>query len=288
MKQFQYHEPKTAEEACLLLSKFGKEARILAGGTDLVVQMKRDAIAPKHVINIKKIKGLDAIEEKGEGYGLGTLTRLSEIASHPGLKEKFPILVSSAGSIGSAQVRNLATLGGNLCNGAPSADMAPGLLTLDATVSITGPTGNRTMPLERFFLGPGSVDLREGEMLTELFVPFPPEGTKQVYLKHGPRRAMDIAVVGVAVVLSLEQQTGQCQMARIALGAVAPTPVRAKETEKLIEGKTVDEIPRKSIAEAVRQEMAPISDVRASAQYRYEIASALTVRAVNMLLNGNN
>jgi carbon-monoxide dehydrogenase medium subunit len=285
MKPFQYHEPETVKDACDLLSEFGREAAILAGGTDLVVQMKKGAVVLKQVINIKKIKGLDSIDEDGNGYRLGALSRLSDISAHPGLRERLPILCNSAGSIGSAQVRNLATVGGNLCNGSPSADMAPGLLVLDAAVSIEGPAGKRSVPLEAFFLGPGSVDLEEGEMLTEVYIPFPPEGTKQLYLKHGPRRAMDIAVVGVAVALCLDDQKGRCETAKIALGAVAPTPVRARKTEKLIEGKAIHEIPMNMITEALQQEMAPISDIRASAEYRYEIASVLTVRAIKTLLN---
>lgn len=285
MKQFQYHEPETIEEACALLSEMGNRAKILAGGTDLIVQMKKGAITPEHVVNIKKITTLDSIEENGEGYRLGALARLAEIADHPGLREKLPMICSSARSIGSCQVRNLATLGGNLCNGAPSADMAPGLLVLDASVTISGPSRKRSMPVEEFFLGPGAVNLEEGELLTEIFIPFPPEGTRQAYIKHGPRRAMDIAVVGVAVTLSLEKTSGRCHKVRVALGAVAPTPVRAKKTEELIVGKKINEIPLDLIAETVRREVIPISDVRASESYRLEMVSTLTVRAINMLTN---
>jgi len=285
MKQFQYYQPETIEDVCLLLSQFGKEANILAGGTDLIVQMKKGFLAPKHVINIKKVGGLDFIKEDAAGYTLGALATIAGIAAHPGLQQALPIVVSSARSIGSAQVRNLATLGGNLCNASPAADMSPSLLVLDANVRIVGLQGSRTLPLVDFFVGPGRVDLAEGEMLAEVIVPFPPRCTKLIYYKLGPRKAMDCAVVGVAVAISQNEFTGECEKARIALGAIAPTPLRVREAEKLIEGKTAREIRLSKIAEAVRRGIAPITDVRGSAEYRYETATTLTIRAINTLMN---
>ena len=279
MKQFQYHEPKTVKEACRLLSKYNKEASILAGGTDLIIKMKNGEIRPKHVINIKMIEGLNLIADDKDGYRLGTATTLVQIVKHSGLS----ILSSSARSIGSNQVRNVATIGGNICNGAPSADMVPGLLVLDASVRICGVQGDRTMPLEDFFTGPGMVSLQQGELLTELIVPFPAETSRQIYLKHGPRRAMDCAVVGVAVLLELEPSSGICQKARIALGAVAPTPIRAKRTEQLITGKKVNEISSDLVAETVCREVDPITDVRATIDYRSEMVSVLTLRAIGSL-----
>jgi len=284
MKSFQYHEPDTLREACSLLSELGEEAKLLAGGTDLIVRMKRGDQTPKNVINIKKIKTLDFIQEECEGYRIGALTRLSDIVDHEGLREYMPVICSAARSIGSAQVRNIATLGGNLCNAAPSADMAPGLLVLDANVTLEGLEGERTLPLESFFLGPGSVDLKNGEVLKEISVPFPPPGTRQIYIKHGPRHAMDIAVVGIAVALTIEKETNRCNKARISLGAVAPTPLRAQKTEELIQGKQLDAIPMGLVSETVRQEATPISDVRGSAEYRTEMISTLTVRAINQLI----
>ncbi len=286
MKKFEYYEPETVKEACMLLSKLEGQAKILAGGTDLIVQMKKGAITPGHVINIKKIKELDYIVEDKDGYRLGALTRLSDIVNHAGLQKRLPIISSSAKFIGSTQVRNLATLGGNLGNAAPSADMAPGLLVMEANVSIAGPSENRAMPLDKFFLGPGSVNIKKGEMLTEIFVPFPPKRTRQLYLKHGPRRVMDIAMAGVAVALSFAKSMDRCQKVRIALGAVAPVPVRAKKTEELIVEKKIDEISMDLVAETVSREANPISDVRASAGYRTEMVSTLTVRAINKLLTG--
>jgi len=285
MKQFQYHQPETIEDVCLLLSKYEKEVNILAGGTDLIVQMTKGFLTPKHVINIKKVGSLDFIREDAQGFTLGALTTMADIAAHPDLQQKLPIIASSAKSIGSAQIRNLATLGGNLCNASPSADMSPSLLVLEATVTVAGLQGSRTLPLVDFFVGPGTVDLASGELLVEVSIPFPAESTKMVYFKLGPRKAMDCAVVSVAVAISLHELTGECKKARIALGAVAPTPVRLKEAEKLIESKVVKEISRTQIAEAVRQGITPITDVRGSKEYRHETAAALTIRAINALIN---
>jgi CO/xanthine dehydrogenase FAD-binding subunit len=284
MHRFDYYEPRTVEEASRLLFEFGSDVSILAGGTDLIPKMKNGLMMPNHIVNIKKIPDLDFI--KGEGGTLlrvGALTLISELAIHPLLSERFPVITTAARSIGSLQVRNLATLGGNLCNGAPSADMAPGLLVMDSWVKVIGPSGDREMPLEEFFIGPGRINLRKGELLTEICVPFPPANTKQLYLKHTVRRAMDIAIVGVAVSLSFEEKTEVCRKARIALGAVAPTPVRAKRTEEIILGKKLSGIPLSTVGDMVSQEVAPITDVRGSAGYRSEIVSKLTIKAIRSL-----
>jgi CO/xanthine dehydrogenase FAD-binding subunit len=283
MKQFCYHEPKTIKETCSLLSQYGEQARVLAGGTDLIPKIKNGLAVPGHVVNIKKIPSLEIIEERENGLRIGALVLISEITNNSLIRNRFPILGTAAASIGSLQVRNLATIGGNICNAAPSADMAPGLLALDSTVKIAGVEGHREISLEEFFLGPGKVALGIGEILTEIDVPFLPPNAKQVYLKHTVRRAMDIAVVGVAVCLSFEEKTSHCKHARIALGAVAPTPIRAKKTEQMILGKKLEDINLDSIQEMVRMEVAPISDVRGSANYRSEIVSMLTARAIKSL-----
>jgi carbon-monoxide dehydrogenase medium subunit len=245
--------------------------------------MKQGVSAPKHLVNLKKIDDLGFIRENEKGYHIGALARISDIAGHEGLQGRVPMVCSAARSLGSAQVRNIATLGGNLCNASPAADMAPGLLALDAVVNIAGPTGDRVMPLEAFYQGPGEIALNEGEILTGVLVPCPPEGTRQIYIKHGPRRAMDIAIVGVAVALLFDSPKDLCKMARIALGAVAPTPVRAKKTEKIIEGRKMQTMPLKSVSEMLRQEIAPLSDFRASKRYRTEMVGVLTLRAIDYL-----
>jgi carbon-monoxide dehydrogenase medium subunit len=161
--------------------------------------------------------------------------------------------------------------------------MAPALMVMDSLVKVTGPSGDREMPLEDFFISPGRVNLGKGEILTEIHVPFPPANTKQLYLKHTVRQAMDIAIIGVAVSLSFEEKTEVCRKARIALGAVAPTPVRAKRTEAIILGKKLSGIPLSAVGNMVSQEVAPITDVRGSAGYRSEMVSKLTLKAIQSL-----
>jgi CO/xanthine dehydrogenase FAD-binding subunit len=287
MTHLEYHEPNTIRDACSLLSEFGKEASILAGGTDLVIQMKRGRLSPKHLVNIKRIEGLDAIHEEAGGFRLGALVTIADIATHAGLRLALPMVVNSAQSIGSLQIRNVATIGGNLCNASPAADMAPSLLVLEAEVCIAGPHGSRTIPITDFFVGPGKVDLQADEFLVEIRIPNPVKNTKMVFYKLGPRKAMDCSVVSVAAAMCLNPSTGACEKARIALGAVSRTPVRVRRAERLIEGKVADKIPLTQIAEAIRQEIHPISDVRASAGYRYETAVNLAMRAVRSLLNSS-
>ena len=284
MNRFDYYEPKTIKEACKLCFNLGNKASLLAGGTDLIPRLKQKLIKPKAVINLKKIKGLDFVKTYGKsGLSLGTLTHIADIAVHPLLQKRFPVLCVAARSIGSTQVRNLATLGGNLCNASPSADMVPGLLVLDARVKVVGPSGNREIPLEELFAGPGKMNLSKGEILTEVRSPFPSAHTRQIYLKHSIRRAMDIALVGVAVALSFDNRTKVCSKARVAFGAVAPTPVRAKKTEGKLVGKKIEEFSLESVGETAAEEVTPISDVRGSANYRREMVKELTMEAIRRL-----
>ena len=275
---------RTIEEACKLFFESGDEASLLAGGTDLIPKLKQKLIRPKAVINLKKIPGLDFVKADGvSSVSIGTLVHIADIAVHPLLQERFPVLCVAARSIGSMQVRNLATLGGNLCNASPSADMVPGLLVLDARVKVAGPSGSREFPLEDLFAGPGKMNLAKGEILTEVRIPFPSAHTRQIYLKHSIRRAMDIALVGVAVALSFDDRTKVCHKARVAFGAVAPTPVRAKKAEEKLVGKKVEEFSLESVGEIAAKEVAPISDVRGSANYRLEMVKELTIEAIKRL-----
>ena len=284
MRRLDYFEPESIENACSILSKLDGKATILAGGTDLVPKMKTGAARPNAIVNIKRIPGLDSIKEDGTaGIFIGALTTLSKLAADPLTKDRLEPLSAAAQSIGSYQVRNLATVGGNLCNAAPSADMAPSLIAMDARVTIATPSVMREMDLQDFFVGPGKVNLRKGEFLTGVRVPFPIGDTRQIYLKHSLRKAMDIAMVGVAVSLSFEKKTGVCWKARIVLGAVAPTPVRARRTEEILLGKTAKEFLFDRVSEQVRQEATPITDIRASHSYRSEMISVLTVRGIRGL-----
>lgn len=279
MVRFEYLEPTSLEEAISLLDKHWGQVRVLAGGTDLLVRLKQRVVRPQYVLNIKRVPELDKVSYgKRQGLRIGALTTIRAIETSPVIKEHYPVLAEAASVLGSVQVRNLATVGGNLCNASPSAEMPPGLLAYGAKARIVGPKGERTVPLDQFFLGPGQSCLQQGELLAEVLVPEPPPNTAGVYIKLSPRAAMDCAVVGVAAVVTLEN--GKCKDCRIALGAVAPTPLRPRSAEDLLRGQPLDPALREKAGQAAMEEATPITDVRGSAEYRKEMVKVLTRRAV--------
>ncbi len=281
LPKFDHLEAKTIEEACSLLAKYKGKARVIAGGTDLLVSMKGREISPQYIINIKAIPNLDGINySRKDGLVIGAMTTLAAIESSPIIGERFPILSSAAHQTGSPHIRNIGTIGGNLCNAAPSADMAPSLIGLGAKAKIKGLKGERIVTVEEFFLGPGVSVLKAGEILTEIQVPNPPPHTRGVYLKLPARTAIDIAVVGVAVVVTLDTKGINIADAKIVLGAVASTPIRARQAEDTIKGKALDDELIQKAAQAAADEAKPISDVRGSASYRKEMVKVLTNRAL--------
>ncbi len=281
LPKFDHLEPKTIEEVCSLLAKYKDKARVIAGGTDLLVSMKGREISPQYIINIKAIPNLDGINySQKDGLVIGAMTTLAAIESSPIIGERFAILSSAAHQTGSPHIRNIGTIGGNLCNAAPSADMAPSLIGLGAKAKIKGLKGERIVTVEEFFLGPGVSVLKAGEILTEIQVPNPPPHTRGVYLKLPARTAIDIAVVGVAVVVTLDTKGINIADAKIVLGAVASTPIRARQAEDIIKGKALDDELIQKAAQAAADEAKPISDVRGSASYRKEMVKVLTNRAL--------
>lgn len=284
MRSFQYHQPKTGAEAIALLRKLGEKAYPLAGGTDLIAKMKARHLSPEHVISLRGLKGLNFIKRTGRSVRIGALTPLRDIEKSPLLSDGFQMLRSAAREVGSVQIRNVGTIGGNLCNASPSADTAPPLMALRAEAKIIGPRGGRRIPLEDFFAGPGRTALRRGELLSEIYVPLPGPGTGSVYIKLGVRRAMDIAIVGVAALITLDPRDRTCRLARIALGAVAPTPIRAFKAEELLAGKALDDDLIERAAALASRAAKPITDVRASADYRREMVEVLTRRALKTAL----
>ena len=284
MKPFQYFEPASVEEAISLSAKYKEEAKVLAGGTDLVVQMMRRMAKPQYIINIGTIPHLNYIDYDGEkGLKIGASTTIAALEKSPEIRQRHPVIAQAALTLGSVAIRNVATLGGNLCNAAPSADMAPPLLGLSATVKIVGPTGEKTVLLEDFFTGPGSTILRTGELLIEVQVPLSPPRTGGVYLKHATRKFMDLAIVGVAAVITLSSDE-VCRDAKIVLGAVAPTPIRVQQAEGVIKNKMINEEKIQECAVVAAEEASPISDVRASAEYRREMVKVFTRDAVRRAL----
>jgi carbon-monoxide dehydrogenase medium subunit len=283
---FEYAEASSPNEALSLFHAGGEKARYLAGGTDLLVSMRMKGVNPQALINIKTIPGLDGIERCASGYRVGSLATMEKVAEQFASVPGCECLSQAASVVGSWQVRCRATIGGNLCNGAPSAETAPALLVLNANAVILDINGTeKNIPMDEFFLGPGVTQCTNGAFLTEIFIPTPKPGFRSIYIKHSPRIAMDIAVVGVAVGLSLGDD--QCvEDARIALGAVAPTPIRALEAEKSLIGKRLEEATIEKAGILAARSAKPISDVRASAEYRLEMVETLTKRALIKLSYG--
>lgn len=283
MGSIKYLRPKSLKEATANLLAY-KDARVLAGGTDLILQMERKKVALTHLIDLSFIPGIDGLEMKEDFLSLGTMISIQDIHESTQVREEFPAIAEAAGNLGCWQVRNRATLGGNLANAAPSAEMAPPLIALGALVKLVGPDGDRLLPLENFFKGPGVTDLQPGELLVEVMVPRPPADRKMIYLRHSLRRSMDISLVNMAVCFDDDQNV--TQNVRVVLGAVAPTPIRARKTEHLLEGKTLDQELINQAAELAAGECQPITDVRSTADYRREIVKVLVRRSFRALIGG--
>jgi CO/xanthine dehydrogenase FAD-binding subunit len=283
MHEFRYLEPRNIAEACVMLAEYGGRARLLAGGTDLVLQMETGRHKPEAVIYLGRLHELEGIRfHERSGLTVGSLATMRDLETHPVVRERYPTLARGAAEVGSVQIRNLATLGGNLCNASPSADTAPSLLSLDAQVKIAGTGGERTVTVDQFWTGPGRTDLKHDELVTGIVLPAPAPGARTFYYKLAVRKAMDLAIVGIAV--SLVRQNGSCRDVRIALGAVAPVVLRAAEAEQLIAAGPANPARLEEAARLAMEATQPISDQRASAHYRREMVRALTHRALSELL----
>jgi carbon-monoxide dehydrogenase medium subunit len=275
------YQPTSLTEASRLLKDNGPGGRFLAGGTDLVIAMKEKGLVPKFVVDLKRIAGLAGIRENGDGtISLGALTTMREIEVSPLIRKKYPFLAQSAAEVGSIQIRNRATVGGNMANATPSADVAPALIALGATAKIVGASGERAVPLEGFFRGPGQTVMSSDEILTEITIPKTAAQLVGEYIKFSPREMMDLAYVGVAVAYNLSKKDKQCTGVKIVLGAVAPTPIRAKKAEAALEGQPLTEALAEKAGAAAAAESKPISDVRSSADYRRAMVGAMTKRAI--------
>ena len=286
LPRLDYLSPKTIDEVLSTLSQFKGKAKVMAGGTDIVPKLKRREIkAPEYIIDLKGVPNLDYIKhDEDGGLSLGALVTIRAVESSPVIREKFSVLFHAAQSMASNQVRNRGTVAGNICNAVPSADTAPALLTLEAKLKLISQRGERTVNIEDFFTGPSETVLADDEILQEIQVPnLPPQG-RGVYLKLTPRRSMDLAIVGVAVVAVPEN--GVCRDIRIALGAVSPTPVRVREAEAIIKGQRLSDDVIERAAQMAAEGCCPISDHRASAEYRTEMVKVLVRRAINQVISG--
>jgi carbon-monoxide dehydrogenase medium subunit len=283
MRRFDYHAPGTLEEALALLKR-GNGVRLLAGGTDLLVHLKEGAARPSTVVSIGRLPELAGLtfDESG-GLRLGAATDMASIEASPVIRERYTALADGAGIVGSIQTRNMATIGGNIANAAPSADTAPPLVVFDAIAEVAGPNGRRELPIAELFAGPGQTVLAPDDILTGFRLPAPPPRTGSVYQRHTPRKIMDIAVVGVGVRLSLGDD-GAIAEARICLGAVAPTVIRATAAEQALTGQPPSDELFARAGELAQQAASPISDVRGSAEFRRYLVGVMTRRCLAIAL----
>ena len=280
LPEFELIQPENLNEATRLLLELGEKGCPLAGGTDVFVSMKEKGFQPEVLVDLKGIGELMGIAPAGDhGVSIGATTTLHEVETNKLVKEICPVLAEIVGQVGSIQVRNRGTIGGNVGNGSPAADLARALLILDADMEVESATGRRAVPIESFFIGPGETAIRRGEILRRILVSALKPGTRTASIKYGPRRAMDCAVASVAVALTFDP-SGVCQAARIALGSVAPTPIRARQAEALLVGHKITEGHLEKVAKAAQSEARPITDVRASAGYRIQLVQVLVKRAI--------
>ena len=281
MRRFDLAVPGSVKECLRVLAERGPEAKVIAGGTDLVPQMKNGVLKPRCVVDLSGVAELRVLRLHG-GLRIGASVTARALELDPGVRATYASVADSAALIGSVQIRNLATVGGNMCNAAPSADMAPPLLALGAEAVIAGPKGERRVPAEGFITGVRSTVLGADELLVEFVVPAPGPRSGGSYLRHTPRRELDIAVVGVASQVSLSD--GVCAKVRIVLAAVAPTPVRATAAERALEGQPITPELIGRAAELAVEAARPISDQRGSADFRRHLVRVLTRRTLAIAL----
>lgn len=286
LPDFDYYSPSSVAEACQLLSQFGDDAKVLCGGSDLIPKMKHELIAPKVMVSIKKIPGLKKIEYvPGKGVVIGAVSSHNDVVFSEVMNEKYLSVSNAAQTMAANQVRHIGTIGGNIVSAVPSADMPPILIALSAKAIIVGPDGERTLPLEEVFTGPQKNCLAKNEILTEVIIP-DQEMTGSTYHKFALRRAGALAVVGVAVAVQVENDI--IKDARVVLGAVAPVPMRAIKTEEFLKGKKVTDELLEEAGVIASTECKPITDFRASEDYRRDLVRVYTKRGLRKAIDNGH
>lgn len=280
MRDFEYEAPTSVAEAVKILGKHKGAARPLAGGTDLIDQVRVGRLAPDVIVDVKKLPELNVLEVSQGGLRLGAAVPCYKIYGDSAIREHYAALADSCRIIGGTQIQSRASVGGNLCNSGPAADSTPALIALGAVAVIAGPQGSREVPVEQFCTGPGKNVLQTGEFLIELKFPARPPHSGSHYRRFIPRNEMDIAVVGVGVSVVLDAQGKNFVSARIALGAVGPTPLFAAEAGKLLAGQPVTEATFKQAAESARALAAPIDDMRGTREFRVHVTGVLVERVL--------
>ncbi|MGE4305594.1 MAG: xanthine dehydrogenase family protein subunit M [Novosphingobium sp.] len=273
-----FHVPDSVEDVVALLAA-DPTARPLGGGTDLIVQMRSGRLVPGSVVDFKRIAGMTGVRHEGDAFVIGAATPCTALKADAALAAAWPGVVEAANLIGSVQVRNRATMAGNLCNASPAADSVPALVAAGATCVVAGPSGKREVPVQDIPVAPGKTSLAPGEFVVEICLPAKPAGGGDAYLRSTPRTEMDIAVVGAGVSLVLDAD-GTCTSARVALGAVGPTVVLVEEAGKALVGTKLDDAALAAMSQAVQAASNPIDDKRGSVSYRKAMAGVLARRAV--------
>jgi CO/xanthine dehydrogenase FAD-binding subunit len=282
LPKFEYHEPATLQEACDIIADLKGKACALAGGTDLLVNMKKSVVSPKHILYLGRIKELAGIEKTNGFLSIGAVTKASEIAESPVVNHDFSAIGQAAASLGTPLIRNLATIGGNVVSARPAADLPPSLIAYGAKVVLENLGGSRCIDLEGFFKGPGETTRKPDEILSKVLVPYPPYYSGCGYAKLGKRKTMEISIVNVAAFIAMEGPSGAIREARIALGAVAPFPMRAGRAETALKGERPGEVLFAKAGRVAAEECKPIDDFRGSALYKREMVAEMTKRALAM------
>lgn len=281
LPRFEFHEPTSIKEAVDLKNRFGQDARWLAGGTDLLVHLKKKLITANHIIALQKINVLDAVTVQEDGVLIGACATMAQLSKSPVVQEHFRALKSGGDNLGTHLIRNRATVGGNVCNASPAGDTLPSLLVYKAAVLLESADGPRQVPIEDFFTGPGATCIQDNELLVGFKLPLPTVNSGAHYIQLGKRKSSEINVVNVASFIEIDPGTQTIKSARIALGSVAPTPIRSRNAEKILVGRQIDEDLLYEAGETARQEdCRPIDDFRGSASYRRAMIGVLTKRTL--------
>ena len=285
LPKFEYHEPKTIQEACRIVGELGEKAKVLSGGTDLLVNMKKKLIQPEHVVSLSKIDDLKGIVRENGQVKIGACATAGEIAGSEVIKDTLAGVAEAASVLGSPLIRNLATIAGNMTSARPAADLPPSLMAYGAKAKLVKASGERSVDLNDFFTGVGKTVMTSDEILTEIAVELPQGPYGDHYIKLGVRQALEISLVNVAALIRLDGPDGPIKEARIVLGSVAPTPIRALSAETVLAGQVPSDALFERAGEAAASDSKPIDDFRGSAEYRRDMVGVLTRRALKTALD---
>jgi CO/xanthine dehydrogenase FAD-binding subunit len=284
LPKFDFHEPKTVEEACQILSEYGKKARLIAGGTDLMVNLKKKVIAPEHLVSLSRIESLKSLEKTKDVLKIGAGFIVADLIDTKSIKDTVSALSAGAGALGSPLIRNLATIGGNIGSARPAADLPPALMAYGSTLILKSSKGERSVSMDSIIRGPGVTDCQPDELITEIHVTLPKPGSGAGYINLGARKAQDCNIVNVASYISLDAN-GVIQTARVIMGCVGPTHLHAPSAEKFLTGEKPDLKLFEKAADEAQKDCIPITDFRGSSDYKRAMVGELIRRTLGIALS---